>query len=231
MQHKIEFGPSFAWLRVQLGPGEAIDAEAGAMVTRTPELGMSTRLNAGRRAGLWRTFLAFFVALARKIFGGETVFINTFSGDQGGEVVLAPSLSGQIMHRPLSNNDVPILVQAGSYLASTEQVDTKLRWAGLRGFLSGEGIVFLECGGQGDLFLNAYGGVHELQVDGTYVVDTGHLVAFDSTLDFEIRTPGGWKSLFLSGEGLVCEFRGRGCLWIQSRNVGGLVGWITPYLR
>lgn len=231
MKHTIQYGPAFAWLRIALGPGERVDAEAGAMVSRTPELEMSTRLNAGRRAGLWRKLVAFVVAVGRKFLGGETMFINEFSGPQGGEVVLAPALAGHIEHRRLDHGE-RIIVQSGSYLASAGPVDAKLKFGGLRGLLGGEGLFFLECKGPGDLWMNSYGGIHAIDVDGPYIVDTGHIVAFDATLDFKIRGAGtGLKGLLFSGEGLVCEFNGKGRLYVQSRNIGALVGWISPYLR
>lgn len=233
MDHSVEHGPSFAWLRVKLGAGESIEAEAGSMVTMTPGVSMTTRLNAGSRAGFFGRLLALMVALARKLFGGETLFINTFTASAGGgEVVLAPSLSGPIWHKALVHGGGRLLVQAGSYLASTQGVDTKLRWGGLRGLFGGEGLFFLESSGDGDLFINSYGGIHEIDVDGTAIVDTGHIVAFDATLDFKIRAAGGGvKSFLFSGEGLVCEFRGRGKLYIQSRDMRALVGWIAPHLR
>ncbi len=231
MQHTIEHGPAFAWLRIQLEPGESIEAEAGAMVSRSPELKMSTRLNAGRAAGFFRKIWAFLVAIMRKVLGGETAFINEFSGTQGGELVLAPSLSGEIIHRKMEAES-KLMVQAGSYLASSGQVDTRLKFAGLRGLLGGEGAFYLLCSGSGDLFLNAYGGVIEVPVNGEYIVDTGHIVAFDTSLDYKIKGAGsGLKSLFMSGEGLVCHFSGQGKVYVQSRNLGALVGFITPYLR
>jgi uncharacterized protein (TIGR00266 family) len=229
MQHRIEHGPVFAWLRVALAPGESILAEAGAMVTRTPALEMETRLNAGKRAGFFRVIVAFFVALMRKFLGGETMFVNEFSGPGGGEVVLAPSLSGQIMTKQLSPGQV-LYVQRGSWLASTGDIDAKLRFGGLRTLFGGEGLVLLECKGTGDLFVNSYGGITEVPVSGKFIVDTGHIVAFDGTLDFKVRSIGGVKSFLFSGEGLVCEFSGRGTVYVQSRNLNALVSWLTPLL-
>ena len=72
MNHRVEHGPSFAWLKVGLAEGEQIQAEAGAMVSRDPQVEMSTHLNAGQGAGFWRVFVAFLVALARK-FLGDTI--------------------------------------------------------------------------------------------------------------------------------------------------------------
>lgn len=231
MEHQIEYGPSFAWLKINLKAGEDVQAEAGAMVRRSTALQMDTRLNAGRKAGFFRKLKAFFVAIFRKLLGGETMFINTFHGANGGEVVLAPSLSGHIAHHVLDGQKT-LFVQAGSYLASTGDIDTKLRFGGLRAMFGGEGLVLLQCTGTGDVFVNSYGGIIEIPVDGKYVVDTGHIVAFDGTLNFKIRgVGGGLKGLFFSGEGLVCEFSGKGNVYIQSRNIRSLVGWISPMLR
>lgn len=229
MQYRVEHGPAFAWLRVSLSPGEHVQAEAGSMVLRSPALTMTTHLNAGRRSGIFRAIWAFFVALFRKIFGGETMFINDFSGDTGGEVVLAPALAGHIQHRRLSGG-VHLFVQRGSYLASAGDIDCRLRFGGLRTFFGGEGLVLLECVGDGDVFVNSYGGITKIPVNGRFIVDTGHIVAFDGTLDFRVRSIGGVKSFLFSGEGLVCEFSGRGNVYVQSRNIDALVSWLTPLL-
>lgn len=229
MQHHIEHGPAFAWLRVGLEPGERIVAEAGAMVRQSAALEVETRLNASKKGGFLGVVVAFFVALMRRLFGGETMFLNEFWGPQGGEVVLAPKLSGNILRKALDGTRT-LFVQTGGYLASTIGVDTKLRFGGLRTLFGGEGLVLLQCSGQGDVFVNSYGGITEVAVNGTFVVDTGHIVAFDGALDFRVRSIGGAKSFFFSGEGLVCEFQGQGTVYIQSRNLKALVGWVTPLL-
>jgi uncharacterized protein (TIGR00266 family) len=229
MQFNIEHGPAFAWLKVQLASSEVVQAEAGAMVRRDPHVQMATRLNASRQSGIFGVVWAFVVALIRRFAGGETMFVNDFSATTPGELVLAPALSGHIVHKPLSGHE-RLWVQSGSYLASTGNVNTRVRWGGLRSLFGGEGLVLLECSGQGDLFINSYGGIVPVQVDGGYVVDTGHIVAFDGTLDFRVRGVGGVKSFLFSGEGLVCEFSGRGTVYVQSRNLKSLVGWISPML-
>lgn len=230
MQHKIDYGPSFALLKVQLDPGDRIIAEAGAMVTRDSNLRMETKLNAGTKSGFFGKIWAFFIALVRKLIGGETMFINTFYPKTGsGTVTLAPSLAGHIVHRKLENER--ILLQAGAFLACSPGVDMKLRWGGLRGILAKEGIVFIECFGTGDLFMTAYGGIQEVEVDGSFIVDNGHMVAFTSGLDFKIKSAGGGMlGLFASGEGLVIEFQGKGKVYIQSRNLGALVEWLVRLL-
>ena len=87
----------------------------------------------------------------------------------------------------------------------------------------------LRCHGQGELWLSSYGAIHAVDVQGTYTVDTSHIVAFEESLDFTVRKLGGLKSLFFSSEGLVCEFRGTGRLWFQTRNVGSLASFLHPF--
>jgi uncharacterized protein (TIGR00266 family) len=84
--------------------------------------------------------------------------------------------------------------------------------------------------GTGDVWFNAYGNIVEVDVDGEYVVDTGHIVAFEPGLNFKVARVGGLKSTLLSGEGFVARFKGKGKLYIQSRTVSSLLGWITPLL-
>lgn len=199
------------------------------MVMRSPGLAMRTRLNAGRRSGVFALIWAFLVALIRRFIGGETMFVNDFGGSEGGEVVVAPNLAGHILEKRLGPGE-RLFVQRGSYLASSGDVNTKVRFGGLRVLLGGEGLVLLDCEGPGDLFVNSYGGITAVPVDGRFVVDTGHIVAFDGTLDFNVRSIGGVKSFLFSGEGLVCEFRGRGTIYMQSRNLSSLVSWVSPLL-
>lgn len=229
MQYAIEHGPAFAWLRVQLGAGERIQAEAGAMVRQAGDVTMKTRLNAGFEPSVFRVLWSFLVALMRRLLGGETMFLNEFTATTGGEVVLAPSLAGNIMQKSLHSGQT-LFVQTGGYLANTGSIDTRLRFGGLRTLFGGEGLVLLQCTGVGDVFVNSYGGVIAIEVTDRFIVDTGHIVAFDGSLDFHVKSVGGAKSFLFSGEGLVCEFKGQGTVYIQSRNLGALVGWVTPLL-
>jgi uncharacterized protein (TIGR00266 family) len=229
MQHVVKHGPTFSLLQLQLAPGEVLVAEAGAMVARASHLEMQVKLNASRRAGFFGKLKAFFVALIRKLIGGETFFVNHFSSPQGGWVWLAPALSGGIEHIALQGN--AMLFSAGAFLASAGDVDLKMRFGGLRALLAKEGAFFVEASGQGDLWVNSYGAIDTVQCNGSYIVDNGHIVGFDAGLTFKIRSAGGGAlGLFASGEGLVCEFQGQGRILIQSRNLGALVSWLSPFL-
>ena len=229
MEHHIEHGPSFAWLRVVLAPGDELQGEAGAMVRHDPSIVMTTHLNAPKNAGIFQKIWAVLVAFVRKFAGGETMFVNRFQSPGRAEVVLAPSLSGHVIHHPLRGGR-KVFVQTGSYLASAGNINTKIRFGGLRSLFGGEGLVLLECSGEGDLWINSYGGVIPVEINGNFTVDTGHIVAFEGELDFKVKSIGGLKSFLFSGEGLVCEFQGRGTVYVQSRNLKALVSWLSPLL-
>lgn len=229
MQHIIKYEPSFPMLQVKLDPSEVLVAEAGTMVARSTSVSMEVKLNAGRGAGFFAKLKAIMVALVRKMVGGETFFVNHFSAAQGGWVWLAPALSGSMRHLPMQGQTM--ILSAGAFVACTGDIDLKLRWGGLRAILAKEGAFFIEASGNGNLWITSYGAVDEIWVDGTYVVDNGHLVAFDSSLQFQIKSAGGGLMGFVaSGEGLICEFTGRGRVLIQSRNTGSLVDWVGKML-
>ncbi len=218
MQHKILYQPSYSLLIVTLDQGEAVLAEAGAMVSMSPSIQMQTAARGGLLSGL-----------KRSVLGGESFFINTFTAASGqGEITLAPSVPGDMMHVPMSGGSM--YVQSGSYIAGTSGVTVDTSWAGARGFFSGAGMFLLKCVGQGDLFVSAYGAVHavDLQAGQQYIVDTGHVVAFEDTITWSVKPVGGLKSTLFSGEGLVCNFAGPGRLYLQTRSIDAFVSFLAP---
>ncbi|MEM8932004.1 MAG: AIM24 family protein, partial [Acidobacteriota bacterium] len=79
---------------------------------------------------------------------------------------------------------------------------------------------------------NTYGAILPIEVDGEYIVDTGHIVAFDETLNFTLSKAGkSWLSSILGGEGLVCKFNGRGTVWCQSHHPGSFGRALGPMLK
>ncbi len=229
LQHEITHGPSFAMLRCDLAPGQSVVAEAGAMVARHSGVGMEVKMNANPSAGLWATIKGFFIAFIRKIVGGETFFVNHFTAPQGGSVWVAPTLAGQISYRRMQGETITL--STGAFLASNGNMDMKLKFGGLKSLLAKEGAFFLQITGHGDLWFTSYGGIHAVDINGSFMVDNGHLVGFEGNLGFNIRSVGGGMMGFVaSGEGLVCEFNGQGRVYLQSRNLSALVGWLTPLL-
>ena len=88
----------------------------------------------------------------------------------------------------------------------------------LKVFFSGESLFLLKASGEGDFWFSSYGAIIEIPVEGNYIVDTGYIVAFEDTLNYNVEMINGlsWKNLktgILGGEGLVCRFTGEGSLW------------------
>jgi uncharacterized protein (TIGR00266 family) len=136
-----------------------------------------------------------------------------------------------VIHRRLQGGSM--IVQGSSWLASSTAIDIDATWQGFgKAIFSGEGLFWLKCSGEGDLFLSSFGAIYEVEVDGDYVVDTGHIVAFDDTLQFAIRKAGAsWIGSFLGGEGLVCRFSGKGRLLCQSHNPPSFGALLGPKLK
>jgi uncharacterized protein (TIGR00266 family) len=209
--------------KVVLGSGESVVAEAGAMIGMSTNVHMQTQ-SGGAGAGL------------KRLFGGESFFRNTFSASGGpGEVLLAPALCGDMA--VLDVNPQGYFVQNSAYVASTPEVQVNTKVGGFKGFFAGAGMFVLQATstGSGQILVGAFGGLQELECRGRLVIDTGHLVAWDAALSYTVGKSGaGWIGSFLSGEGLVCHFTGRGRIWIQSRNpraYGTTVGRLLPPRR
>ncbi|MGM0381597.1 MAG: TIGR00266 family protein [bacterium] len=214
MDFEISHDPAYSLLQTDLKAGESLLAEADAMVSMDPEVDSDTALAGG-----------FLSAMFRKL-GGESMFINTFTGP--GRLSLAPAVPGKIKHRRLENES--FLIQAGAFLASDPGISLKTKWGGLKTIFGGEGATLLEANGTGDLFYNAFGEIYEVDVKGTYTCDTGHMVGFEPGLDYSLKTSGGFISTLFSGEGLVFKFEGNGKLYMQTRHLSGLADWLTPFL-
>ncbi|HNR45795.1 MAG TPA: TIGR00266 family protein [Anaerolineaceae bacterium] len=220
MQIEILYRPSYSVAQVRLNTGEAILAEPGAMVGMSRGIQVETRM----RGGLMQS-------LARAALGGESFFTNTYrAAAAGDEILLAPTLPGDVTVLNLQNQE--FLVQSGSFVASAETVTTDTKWTGARTFFGGEGLIMLRCSGAGELILSSYGAIHsiDLAAGQTYTIDTGHLVAFERAMKYEIRTLGGIKSTLLSGEGLVVDLTGPGRVLLQTRNKRAFLDWLIPQL-
>jgi uncharacterized protein (TIGR00266 family) len=220
MEVNVQHRPSYALAVAQLEPSESIQVEAGSMVGMSAGVQVETKA----RGGLLKS-------LARSMLGGESFFINTYRApSQGGQVMLAPALPGDIVVRQLEGET--LLVQSGSYVASSENVDVSTGWGGAKTFFAREGLILLKIGGTGTLVLSSYGAIEEMELAGgeKFTVDTGHLVAFSDRLGFDVRRVGGLKSTLFSGEGLVVDLTGPGRFWLQTRSEDAFLTWLIPKL-
>ena len=119
--------------------------------------------------------------------------------------------------------------KSGAFIASESEVSVDTSWGGARGFFSGAGLILLQLTGVGQVLVGSYGAIEarDLMPGVKYFVDTGHIVGFEGTVGFQIKTIGGWKSTLLSGEGLVCEMTGPGRILMQTRSEEALIGWMS----
>lgn len=205
--------PDYGFITVKLPSDTTIKVEAAAMATMDTNIEMNTKFKGG-----FSRFLT-----------GESLFINEFTARNGaGEIQLAPSAPGDVEHLYLENETV--YLQNSAFVAAAQTVNVESKFQGLmKGFFSGEKLFLIKCSGTGNLWFNSYGGIIPIDVEDGYVVDTGHIVAFTEGLQYDISRVGGYKSLFFSGEGLVCRFSGRGKVWVQTRKVHPFIWWVNPF--
>ena len=174
----------------------------------------------------------FFKSIAQSALGGESLFRSTFTASGGeGNVLLSPAVPGDVSVIDLRGETY--LVQSGSYLAGSPDLQVETGVGGAKGFFGGVGLFLLKITGNGRLFVSSFGAIHMLGLGAgeKMVVDTGHVVAFPSTMNYEVKkAAAGWVSSITSGEGLVCEFTGPGEIFIQTRNPQSFVSWLTPQL-
>lgn len=221
MNYEITGTPDYGLLKIHFeAAGERVVAESGAMVAMGPQIDIQTSARGGLLA-----------AAKRKVLGGESIFQNTFTAREAGqELYLAPPPEGDLRAIELARGQ-PFFLQSGAYVAHLgDELVLDTRWGGVRGFFSGVGLFLLKVIGPGTVFFSSYGALHAVAIgpDG-YTADTGHVVGFTEGLDYRVRSFGGLKGLFLSGEGLVCDFNGNGTLYLQTRDPSVLADFLHPF--
>ena len=210
----VDGSPDYAMVNVTIPRGRTLKAEASAMVYMDPSITMDSRAGGG----------------FKRMLSGEGIFVNEFTArDQEARMGIAPGCPGDVAHIYLENETV--YLQSSAFLASSPDVEFDIQYQGFKGFFSGERLFMARCSGTGDLWFNTFGGLLTIDVERDYVVDTGYLVGFTDSLEYTVRSIGGLRSLFFSGEGLVCEFTGRGTVWIQTRLIPAFVRWADTFRR
>lgn len=216
----IEHQGAFALAIVNLQPEQTIAAEAGAMVSMTANVDLHSEMKGG-----------VFGALKRAV-GGESAFVSTFTARGGpGEVTFAPGAPGDVVGIEMQNQT--FMVQSSSYLAGDTSLVVDTKFGGAKSFFGGEGLFVLQISGAGLLLVSSFGSIHRrtLRPGEQYVVDTGHLVAWEGHMQYNLRkaAKSGYLRSFLSGEGMVAEFTGPGEIIIQTRNLAAFAGMLKPF--
>lgn len=222
MKSEIKGQPSFCYIHVDLEPGECVIAESDAMASMSADLDMDTSFNGG-----------FFSGLIKKFLGGESLFVNKFTNntDSSRRVTLVQATPGEVREVELNaDKDPGLCLQPGAYVCSTPGVKLGIKWAGFGSFIGREGLFKLMVTGTGTLWYGAYGGLLDREIDGEFIVDTAHLVAYQPSMKLKVQLAGGIVASFLGGEGLVTRVEGKGTIILQSRSLSGLAGWVNPRL-
>lgn len=218
MKVDVRYRLAYALAMVTLDKDESIQVEGGAMVGMSADMEMETEASGG-----------LLKSLSRKMFGGESFFLNTYTGVADGDsVALAPPLPGDISVIEMKGET--LMVQSGSYLGSSEGIEVETKWGGAKTFFGSEGLIMLRVSGTGSLIISSYGAIHPMELDAgeEYVVDTGHLVTFEEQITYDLKKVAGWKSTLFSGEGLVAELTGPGKVNLQTRSQDSFLSWLIP---
>lgn len=218
-RYEVVHQPAFSLAIIQLQAEQSIQAESGAMVSMSANVELQSQMKGG-----------LFGAIKRAA-GGESAFVSTFTARGGpGEVTLAPGAPGDIAAIELNNQT--FFVQSSSYLGGDATLTVDTKWGGAKSFFGGEGLFVLMVQGRGLLLVSSFGAIHRktLQPGERYVVDTGHLVAWEGTTQYTLRkAAAGFFRSMVSGEGIVAEFSGPGEILIQTRNLAAFAGLMKPF--
>lgn len=211
---------AFALAIVQLQAEQTISAEAGAMVSMSGNVELHSEMKGG-----------VFGALKRAV-GGESAFVSTFTARGGpGEVTLAPGAPGDVAGIEMRGQT--FMVQSSSYLAGDTSLNVDTKMGGAKSFFGGEGLFVLQVSGTGLLLVSSFGAIHRktLQPGEQYVIDTGHLVAWEGHMVYSLRkaAKSGYLRSLMSGEGMVAEFTGPGEVLIQTRNLAAFASMLKPF--
>jgi len=219
VKYEIRYKPAFAAIFFTLNPGESVTAEAGAMTSMDSQLSRRTEFSGG-----------LIPALLKKFLGGESLFVNIFTNEtqQPLTLTLTQSTIGDIEQINVSQG---VCFQPGAYIAHTSGVKMGVQWAGIARWIAGEGLFKLKLTGKGRVFFGAYGGITKKLIKGEFVVDSGHLVAYEPQMKMSVELTSGLVGSVTSGEGLVNRISGQGEIYLQSRSVSGLVRYLRPKVR
>jgi uncharacterized protein (TIGR00266 family) len=223
MEITIRHSPAFSIARCQLVGGEVLKVQPDAMVAHSPGMELSARVDGGVMRGL-----------KRKMLGGESFFVTTYTAPpQGGFVDVAPYLFGDMLTLPVPNGHALILSRSG-WVASGPDVDIDARWGGFKNMFGGEGGFVVRATGQGDVILGCLGALDlfELGAGERLILDSNHMVAYDETVTYNLRRAVEGRSIqsVKTGEGFVFEFTGPGRVYGQTRSPQSFLTWLKGAL-
>ncbi len=233
--HEIDykiFGEEMQFVEIELDPGESAVAEAGAMMYKDLPIGLDTVFGDGSANADQGGLMGKLVGDGKRQITGESLLITVFThkgGSGKARVAFASPYPGSLIPVSLKDLGGSLICQKDSFLCAAKGVEIGIFFQKkiLTGLFGGEGFIMQKLSGDGMVFVHAGGCVveRELRAGETLHVDTGCIVAFQPSVDFEIEQVGGIKSALFGGEGLFfANLRGPGKVWMQSLPFSRLAG-------
>jgi len=225
------FGDDMQFVEVTLDPGEVVIAEAGAMMYMTDGVEMQTVFgDPSQDAG----FIGKLFEAGKRMITGESLFLTTFGagGSVREKVAFASPYPGKIIPMHIDELGGEVLCQKTAFLCAARGVHIDIAFTkriGV-GLFGGEGFILQRIKGDGIAFVHSGGTIvkKELAAGETLRVDTGCLVAFQPSVDYDIALAGGIKTSLFGGEGLfLATLTGPGSVWLQSLPFSRLAGRIA----
>jgi len=222
--HEVDykvFGDDLQFVEIELDPGETVIAEAGTMMYMEDAISFEAKMGDGSKpkAG----FMDKLVGVGKRVFTGESLFITHFtnSAREGKKhVAFGAPYPGKIITIDLDEVNGDLICQKDSFLCAALGTEVSIAFnkklgAGLFG---GEGFILQRLRGDGMVFIHAGGTIVEKRLNNEKVlVDTGCIVAFETTINYNIQQAGNLKSMIFGGEGLfLATLQGTGRVWLQS---------------
>jgi uncharacterized protein (TIGR00266 family) len=233
--HEIDYriiGEDIQFVEVELDPGETVIAEAGTMVYM--EKGITFDVKLGDGSSPSQGLLGDLLSAGSRLLTGESLFITHFTnnGESKSRVSFAAPYPGTIIPIDLNQLNNSLIVQKDGFLCAafgTKLTITLNRKIGA-GLIGGEGFILQKLEGDGKAFMHAGGTVIERQLNNDILrIDTGCIVAYEPSLDFDIETTGSLKSMVFGGEGLfLATIKGTGKVWLQSMPISKLIRALSP---
>jgi uncharacterized protein (TIGR00266 family) len=238
VSHEIDFkifGDDIQFVEIELDPGETVIAEAGTMVYMEQGISFEVKMGDGStpNQGLFGTLLS----AGSRLITGESLFITHFTNKANvkSRVAFAAPYPGTIIPIDLNQVKNSLTVQKDGFLCAAfgTKLSITLNKKIGSGLLGGEGFILQKIEGDGRAFIHAGGTVIERQLNNeTLRIDTGCIVAYEPSLDFDIETTGSLKSMVFGGEGLfLATIHGTGRVWLQSMPIRKLIRSLSPIGR
>lgn len=221
MKYEI-IGQTVPAVEVTLSTGESMFTQSGGMIWQTQGIKMSTNARGGIARSLGR------------MFTGESVFMANYTAEtEGAKIAFGSTVPGCVVPVDISQGE--IIVQKGSFLCAQQSVDLKATFTKKfsAGLFGGEGFVLQRLFGSGMAFLEVDGDkVERVLAPGEVLkVDTGNVVAFESTVSYDIETVKGLGNIFLGGEGLfLTKLTGPGKIILQTQNFNDFAGKVISMI-